>query len=432
MDWIIMVAVTIIAGILAYIIGTNRWRNKYQTELLLRTKLETQLVAQGESHQEKIAALTALKNEFQEKLETIATTALRNNQATFLQLANENFTTHKQKADTDLETRKKEVEALVTPINETLKAFKTQVDELEKTRASVHGALTAELKNVIETQQAVRAETSKLVNALRAAPKTRGRWGEQALYRVLELAGLSQHCDFSKEKTYEREGSLFRPDVTINMPGDRKLFVDAKTPITAYLDAVDATDEATRDTYLTLHAKHMRDHVKQLSSKEYWDSLSSIPDYVVMFIPGDNFYTAAIERDPSLFEEAVAKRVIIVTPATLIALAKAVAFGWRQEKVAENTKKVHDAGRELYRRLITMSDHIRKCGNAITASVTHYNSFIGSLELKVLPQARKFNELEVEGTDNEIPQLENIDSETRQLQASDFNDEGSRIAIKAL
>jgi DNA recombination protein RmuC len=192
--------------------------------------------------------------------------------------------------------------------------------------------------------------------------------------------------------------------------------VDSKTSLSAYLDAIEAVDDAERERHLMMHAGQIRAHVKQLAAKSYWDGLSVTPDFVVMFVPGDNFYAAAAERDPTLFEDAVGQRVIIVTPATLIALAKAVAFGWRQEKVAENAQRVHALGRELYRRMMTMSGHIEKCGEALGRSVKHFNSFVGSLEQSVMPQARRFNELEVEGTATEIPTQEHIDVEPRMLQ----------------
>jgi DNA recombination protein RmuC len=260
----------------------------------------------------------------------------------------------------------------------------------------------------------VRTETAKLVNALRAAPKTRGRWGEQTLRNVLELSGLSAYCDFSTEKSFGREEGTARPDVIVRLPGGRSIVVDAKTSLSAYLDAVDAVEDSERERQLALHAAQLRAHVKALAGKSYRDLLPT-PDFVVMFVPGDNFYAAAAERDPSLFEDAAALGIVIVTPATLIALAKAVAFGWRQEKVADNARRVHELGRELYRRLRKMAGHIARCGDALDCSVQHYNQLIGSLEHSVMPQARRFNELEVEGTAGELPLLRQIEVQTRVL-----------------
>jgi len=396
-------------------------------------QLRTQLQEQASAHADKIAALTAVRGEIEKDLKSITADALRANQGTFLQLANEVFEKHRTGADAELEARQKAVEALVSPLQETLQGYKQQVDEMEKARAQSYGALSAELKGVAEAQNAVRAETSKLVNALRAAPKTRGRWGEHTLRNVLELAGLSAYCDFSTEESFSRDGTVARPDVVIRLPGGRSIVVDAKTSLSAYLDAVDAIEDAERDRHLAQHVVQIRSHVKQLAGKSYWDGLTVTPDFVVMFVPGDNFYAAAVERDPSLFEDAVAQRVIIVTPATLIALAKAVAFGWRQEKVAENAQQVHALGRELYRRMITMTTHVRGCGDALDKSVKHFNQFIGSLEQSVMPQVRRFNELEVEGTATELPLLEHIEVEPRQLRSDrDFAEVETAPAVSSV
>ena len=379
--------------------------------------LQAQLQEQARAHDEKIAILTAVRGEIGKDLKSITADALSANQNTFLQLANEVFEKHKTGAGADWEARQMAVEALVSPLRETLQTYKQQVDEMEKARSHAYGALSVELKGVAETQHAVRAETSKLVNALRAAPKTRGRWGEHSLRNVLELSGLNSYCDFSTEESFSRDGSVSRPDAIIRLPGGRNIVVDAKTSLSAYLDAVDAIDDSERDRFLKQHAAQIRLHAKQLAGKAYWDGLTVTPDFVVMFVPGDNFYAAALEHDSSLFEDAAEQRVIIVTPATLIALAKTVAFGWRQEKVAENAQRVHALGREIYRRMITMTTHIDHCGESLGKAVTYFNQFVGSLEHSVMPQARRFNELEVEGTAAEIPILEPIEIEPRLLRA---------------
>jgi DNA recombination protein RmuC len=382
-----------------------------------KAQLQTQIEQQALAHAEKVAALTEIRCEIGRDLKNIAADALRDNQGTFLEIANELFGRHRAGAGEDLEARQKAVEALVGPLREALETHQRQIDTMEKDRAQSYGALSAELKSVAETQNAVRSETSKLVNALRAAPKTRGRWGEHTLRNVLELSGLSSYCDFSTEESFDRDGSMSRPDVVIRLPGSRSIVIDAKTSLAAYLDAVEATDEAERERHLALHAAQIRGHVKTLAAKSYWDGLTVTPDFVVMFVPGDNFYAAAVEKDPALFEDAAAQRVIIVTPATLIALAKAVAFGWRQEKVAENAQRVHALGRELYRRMLTMTGHIGRCGDALSKSVRHYNDFIGSLEHSVMPQARRFNELEVEGTATDLAVLDSIEIEPRLLRS---------------
>ena len=352
--------------------------------------LSTQVREQARAHQEKIDALTDVKSGIETGLKGLVADVLKTNQGTFLELANQAFEKHKVGADADLEARQKAVAELVSPLQETLLGYRQQIEQLERSRSEAYGSLSGELKAVAETQHAVRAETSKLVQALRASPKTRGRWGEHTLHNVLELSGLSPYCDFSTEETFDRIEGRVRPDVVIRLPGGRNLVVDAKTSTFNYLDAIEAVTDVDRERHLALHAAQTREHMKKLAAKSYWDGLTETPDFVVMFIPGENFYAAAVERDPGLFEDAAAQRIVIVTPSTLIALAKAVAFGWRQEKVAENAKKVHDLGRELYRRVTAMAEHIQGTGGALHKAVKSFNEFIGSLEQSVMPQARRF------------------------------------------
>jgi DNA recombination protein RmuC len=390
------------------------WRERCAHEQVARAALDARLREQSQGHAEKLALLAQVRGEIEKDLKNIAADALRANQGSLVELANEVLGKHRLGADADLAARQQAVETLVAPLKDTLQSYKTQVDELERARAHAFGALSVELRGVAAAQQAVRAETARLVNALRAAPKTRGRWGEQTLRNVLELSGLSAYCDFVTEESFARDGGAARPDVIIRLPGGRRIVVDAKTSLSAYLDAADATDDGERERQLALHATQLRAHVKALAGKSYRDLVPS-PDFVVMFVPGDNFYAAAAERDPSLFEDAAAQGVVIVTPATLIALAKAVAYGWRQEKVAENAQRVHDLGRELYRRMGRMADHISRCGDALGRSVQHYNQLVGSLEHSVMPQARRFQELEVEGTAAELPLLRQIEMQARML-----------------
>jgi DNA recombination protein RmuC len=393
---------------------SETWRERLQAEQVARATAETRLREQSQGHAEKLALLAQVRGEIEKDLRSMAADALHANQGSFVELANEILEKHKLGADADLAARQKAVETLVAPLRETLQSYKTQVEELERARAHAFGMLSAEIKGVASAQHAVRAETAKLVNALRAAPKTRGRWGEQTLRNVLELSGLSAYCDFAIEESFPRDGGSARPDVIIRLPGGRRIVVDAKTSLSAYLDAVDATDEGDRERCLALHAAQLRAHVKALAGKSYRDLVPS-PDFVVMFVPGDNFYAAAAERDAALFEDAAALGVVIVTPATLIALAKAVAYGWRQEKVAENAQRVHDLGCELYRRLGRMAEHITRCGDALGRSVEHYNRLVGNLEHSVMPQARRFTELEVEGTATELPLLRRLDVQARML-----------------
>jgi DNA recombination protein RmuC len=424
------------------------WRSKHESALLERARFESEaarvpaldarveallaelsqakadsaqagvrLEEQARAHEKEIATLKDLRSGIDEELKQLTAEALRSNQGAFLELANEMFAKHKVGADAELAARENAVAELISPLMDALKNLRDETAQLERNRAQAYGTLSGELKAVAETQNAVRTETSKLVQALRASPKTRGRWGEHTLHNVLELSGLSAYCDFSTEETFERYEMKVRPDVVIRLPGARYLVVDAKTSVSAYLDAIEATTDAEREQHLLLHAAQTREHMKKLAAKTYWDGLTVTPDFVVMFIPGDNFYAAAVERDPSLFEDAAAQRVIIVTPSTLLALAKAVAVGWRQEKVAENAQRVHELGRELYRRMTVMADHIQNCGAGLGKAVKGFNDFVGSLEHSVMPQVRRFNELEVEGTATPLPVLAHVEVEPRLLRA---------------
>ncbi len=304
---------------------------------------------------------------------------------------------------------------MLAPLNQSLEEYRKGLSEIEKERAKAYGGLSEEVKALVRMQADASAQTRKLVNALQAAPKTRGRWGEHQLHNVLELAGMTPFIDFTVERTIDLDDTRLRPDVIIRLPGDRRIVVDAKTSMAAYLEAVEASEEEAREARLVTHARQLRTHMRQLAAKAYWDALPFNPDFVVMFIPGENFFAAAIERDPQLFEDAIASRVLIVTPTTLIALAKAIAFGWRQEKVADTAQQVAELGRELYRRLAVMGGHVARLGAGLEGAVKHYNEFIGSLESRVMPSARKFNELKVEGAHDPLPDLKPVETKTRLL-----------------
>jgi DNA recombination protein RmuC len=375
------------------------------------------LAAEEKSHQREIDALKKLREEIENKLQALTAEALQKNQETFLGLANEVFAKHREGAANHLEARQKEIAALLAPINSNLEEYKKGLVEIEKARAAAYGGLSEEMKALATMQADASAQTRKLVNALQAAPKTRGRWGEHQLHNVMELAGMSAHVDFLSEQTFGGEDGKLRPDVIIRLPGERRIVVDAKTSMAAYLDAVEAADDDARDAHMTLHAKQLRTHMKLLSGKAYWDALPCTPDFVAMFIPGENFYAAAIERDPTLFQDAIENKVLIVTPTTLIALAKAIAIGWRQEKIAENARHIGELGRELYRRLAVMGGHVAGVGAGLDSAVKRYNELVGSLESRVLPQARRFNELEIEGAQEPLAELRSVETQLRPLRA---------------
>ncbi len=376
--------------------------NDLATERAALAASRTKLEEVERAHREKIESLERVRGDIEKELKALAQQALKENQTSFIGLANEVFDKHRERVDGELK-----------PIKTALAEWRKNLEEIEKTRREHYGNLTTELKNVVEGQEKVRGEAARLVNALRGAPKTRGRWGEETLRNVLELSGMTEYCDFETERSLPGDDGALRPDVIIRLPGGRHMIVDAKTSLAAYMNAMEAEDDETREHHLKRHAEQLRAHMRSLALKRYQDALEVTPDFVVMFVPGDNFYAAAIERDPELYDDALKSNVLIVTPTVMLGLAKAVAFGWRQEKVAENAREVARLGQELYKRMGTMGDHVAGLGQDITRSVRRYNAFVGSLELSVMPQARRFVDLKVEGTSRELPEAQHIDTEVR-------------------
>ncbi len=381
-------------------------------------ELRTRLEAEQRSHQERL-------RELETRFRSLASDVLEHNSRTFLRLVSERFDAHRNEAEKSLEARKKEIEGLVKPIAESLTKFERAVGEIEKSREGAYKALLEQVRMLADSQQHLRQETAKLVQALRQ-PKTRGRWGEMQLKRVFELAGMSEHVDFVTEATVSGGEGRLRPDAIVRLPGGKSVVVDAKTPLEGYLDAVDATDEATRALHLERHARQLREHVRKLGSKEYWNALPEAPDFVVMFVPGEAFYAAALEAEPDLFENALRQKVLITTPATLIALVKAIAYGWQQEKIAENAQRIADLARELYDRLRTFGEHMEKVGTGLRQAVERYNDAVGSLQSRVLPAARRFEGLEVVSPAKRIPSIPPVDSTPRGLQAPELASDRKR------
>jgi DNA recombination protein RmuC len=380
-----------------------------------QASLEARAAHEAAAAASQIEVLTRLRGEMARDFQDLAATALKESEAAFLERAGALFEKHQISATAEGERRQEALSNLLRPVAETLEKYQRSLSEVEKARAEAYGGLAAEIQNVVRLHGEVRSETAKLVNALRAAPKTRGRWGEHQLRNVMELAGMAPYCDFTVEESFAREDGRLRPDVIIRLPGGRFIVVDAKTSTSAYLDAVEATADSERVEHLRRHALHCRQHMKRLAAKSYHDGLTVTPDFVAMFVPGDNLFAAAMEHDPQLFEDAVAQSVLIVTPTTLIALAKAIAFGWRQEKVAENARQIATTGRELYKRLAVMGEHVCNMGRALERSVQHYNGFVGSLEGSVMPQARRFLELDVEAGAKPLADLPVIETGLREV-----------------
>ncbi|WP_281300331.1 MULTISPECIES: DNA recombination protein RmuC [unclassified Iodidimonas] len=384
---------------------------------------EARMAERERAVEQERLSLVSLRGALEEKFKILAHESLEASQKSFLLRAEETLKTYKVAADGDLSARHKAIETLLKPMQDSLKRYEDNLGAIEKARTEAYGSLNSELKNVLQAQDGVRSETAKLVNALRAQPKTRGRWGEHQLQRVMELAGMSEHVDFDTQSSFvDEDQKRLIPDAIIRLPGDRTIVVDAKTSLSAYFDAIEAVDELSRETFLAKHAREIRTHMKALGQKSYWQNLKDSPDFVAMFIPGENFYAAAIERDPDLFEDAIRSHVLIVTPTTLIALAKAVAYGWRQEAMAENARHVAQLGHDLYERLSVMGGHVANTGKHLERAVGSYNAMVGSLERSVMSQARKFEDLKVDHTGKDLPELTPVLTEARALAAHEFKE----------
>lgn len=393
-------------------------------------RLNERLEQERRANTEKLEMLTRASQELQNAFQKLAADALASNNQRFLELAKTRLETFQQQAEGELAKREQAVANLVKPISESLANVDKQIQEIEKTRVGAYNSITEQLKFVTGTQEQLRSETTKLVQALRR-PEARGRWGELQLRRVVEMAGMLDYCDFVEQQTArDDDGRALRPDVIVRLPGGKQVIVDSKAPLDAYLKAIEATDEATRNEYLAAHARQIQDHISKLSQKRYWEQFENSPEFVVMFLPGEVFFSAALEQNPALIESGVQERVIPASPTTLIALLRAVAYGWQQTKLAENAQKISELGKKLYDNLRVMAGHMDRLGDSLEKSMKAYNQTVGSMERTVFPTARKFPELAVSATE-EIPQLEQKDETPRLLQAADWIFEEKANAAKA-
>ncbi|HUY64475.1 MAG TPA: DNA recombination protein RmuC [Acidimicrobiales bacterium] len=350
----------------------------------------------------------------------LSTKALQQNNAQFLELADARLKETQQAATGDLEQRKQAIEQLLSPLREQLGKYEDGIRLLELERQKAYTGLSEQVRVLSESQDRLQGETRNLVTALRA-PSTRGRWGEMQLRRVVEMAGMLEHCDFDEQVTATGEDGRMRPDMVVRLPGGRSVVVDAKVPLQAFLDANEATDDDSRRSHLAQHARQLRAHIDALSKKAYWQQFDRSPEYVVAFVPGDPLLAAAFEHDPLLFEHAMANHVLVATPTSLIALLRNVASSWQQEALAENAREVQKIGRDLYKRLSTFGEHLARTGRGLAGAVDAYNKAVGSLERSVLPQARRFQELGVVGAgDKELAEVGEVDVVARRPQTPEL------------
>jgi DNA recombination protein RmuC len=391
-------------------------------ETSLREKaveLETTLGKERTQAEEKLAVINEAQRKLADAFKALAAEALKSNNQSFLELAKATMETFQEAAKGDLEKRQQAIQELVKPVRESLDKVDGKINELEKARSGAYQGLSEQVKSLMETQRQLQSETSNLVKALRT-PQVRGRWGEIQLKRVVEMAGMLDHCDFYEQQSADTEQGRLRPDLLVRLPGRKNIVVDSKAPLMAYLEAIDAPDDETRKAKLQEHARQVRTHITSLSRKSYFEQFDPAPEFVVLFLPGEPFFAAAMESDPALIEFGVGSNVIIATPTTLIALLRAVAYGWRQEQLAQSAKEISDLGRDLYKRLADMGGHLARVGKGLLHATEAYNKAVASLESRVLPSARKFKDLGIAAGETAIEELIQVEVSPRALQAPEM------------
>jgi len=387
-----------------------------------QTRLQTELEKDRAVHAERLTAYHDAEGKLREAFQALSAEALKTNNEAFLSLAETRMREARTAATGDIDARKKAIEDLLAPMAKTLEQVDREIKDSERRRVESGAQLMQRIASLDTAGQGLRDETRRLTDALKR-PGVRGRWGELQLKRVVELAGMIEYCDFMEQHTIQAgEDERIRPDVIVRLPGGKRIVIDAKAPLDAYLRALEAPDDISRQNLLGEHAKQVRNHISQLSAKSYFEKVASTPEFVVMFLPGEMFFSAALEQDPSLIECGVEKRVIPASPTTLIALLRAVAYGWQQEAMEENARKISDLGRNLYEAVRTLGDRFQTLGMRLKSSLEAYNDAVGSLEGNVLVKARKFKELQAANGGDEIKQLDPIDRVPRMLQAAELTD----------
>jgi len=388
-----------------------------------KVQVETSFTEVKKGLEEKLAFVEDAKRKLADTFSALSGEALKSNNQAFVEFAKGHLEKYQEAARGDLEKRQGAIAQMVTPVQEVLKKFDEKLQGLENARLGAYSELKEQVRGLLDTQVKLREETGNLVKALRQ-PQARGRWGEIQLHRVVEMAGMLDHCDFmEQESTNTSEGRL-RPDMVVKLPGGKQVVVDSKAPLMAYLDATEAKTDEEREAKLKDHAAQIRTHLGQLSKKAYWEQFTPAPEFVVLFLPGEDFFSAALRHDPSLIEAGVSEKVILATPTTLIALLKAVSYGWRQEKLTENAQHISELGKELYKRLSDLTGHWAGVGDQLKKAVDTYNKAVGSFETRVLVTARKFKELGVEGNEERLEDLTPVEVSPREMRGEALSLEG--------
>ncbi len=395
----------------------DQLRDELNAERQTRVEALTKLEAAQKSFEEQKALIETMKKEMTDTFNALSAAALKSSSEDFLRLASESLGKVVSDTKGKLGEHQAAMDGMIKPLSETLKRYEEQIKAMEENRHKAYGSLEEQLRSLALTHENLQRETSNLVSALRK-PQVRGRWGEMQLRRVAELSGMSMHCDFTEQQSVDTDKGWIRPDMIVHLPMGREIVVDSKVSLEAYLDAIAAQTDEEKKVKLERHAQQVRAHMVKLASKDYWSQFRQSPEFVVLFIPGEVFLSPAVEIDNSLIEDGIEKRIIIATPTTLIALLRAIAYGWRQEQMTKNAEQISMLGKELYDRISTMAKYFGELGSAIEKSIASYNKVIGSMESRVLPSIRKFRELGATGAE-EIPALEQVDQKPRNLSLLD-------------
>jgi DNA recombination protein RmuC len=393
-------------------------QGKLQDFSLRCTRQEAELQYQKSSYEERLKTLQEAEQRLSQSFQVLSADALRQSSESFLQLAHSVFKQHETKATGELDLRRQAVDQLIEPIHKSLGKVEERIQDLEKQRVGAYHGLQDQITLLLETQQKLQLEASNLATALRS-PTTRGRWGELQLRRVVELAGMLPYCDFEEQANISGDGKL-RPDMIIRLPGKRSIIIDAKVPLQSYLEAVDCADDERRREHYKQHAAQVKKQVQLLGQKSYWEQLDSSPEFVLLFLPGEAFFSAALQADPSLIEVGADHRVLIATPTTLIALLRTAAHSWRQEDIARNAQDISRLGKELYQRISDLSGHLSDMGRSLGASMQAYNRLVGTVESRVLVSARRFQELKADDPKKEIKEAPILDQQPRFLQSQEL------------